>query len=66
MFYDDDADLNRLNYRVFVEDQGKYRLIIDGRTAIDHADIPKSALAQTVVALMPGAHKVVLETLSAP
>jgi beta-glucosidase len=54
------------NYRVFVEDQGKYRLSVDGRTVIDHADIPKSALAQTVIALMPGAHKVVLETLSAP
>jgi beta-glucosidase len=54
------------NYRVFVEDQGKYRLSIDGRTVIDHVEIPKSALAQTVVALMPGPHKVVLETLSAP
>ena len=54
------------NYRVFVEDQGKYRLIIDGNTAIDHAEIPKSALAQIVVALTPGPHKVVLETLGAP
>ena len=54
------------NFRVFVEDQGKYRLTIDGRTVIDHAEIPKSALAQTVAALLPGPHKVVLETLSAP
>ena len=51
---------------MFVEDQGKYRLSIDGRTVIDHAEIPKSAVAQTVVALVPGPHKVVLETLSAP
>jgi beta-glucosidase len=54
------------NYRVMVEDSGKYRLSMDGKVIIDHAEIPRSALAQTVVALMPGPHKVVLETLSAP
>jgi beta-glucosidase len=54
------------SYRVFVEDAGKYRLTIDGKPVIEHAEIPKSALAQTVTALMPGPHRVVLETLSAP
>ena len=54
------------NYRVFVEDQGRYRLSIDGRVVIDHGEIPKSALAQTAVGLTPGPHKVILETLSAP
>ncbi|MGB6691031.1 MAG: glycoside hydrolase family 3 C-terminal domain-containing protein [Terracidiphilus sp.] len=54
------------NFVVLVENQGKYRLTIDDKPAIDHAEIPKSALAQTVLALTPGAHKVVLENLSAP
>ena len=51
------------NYVVFVESQGKYRLTIDGHAAIDHAEIPKSALAQRVVPLTPGPHKVVLDVL---
>jgi beta-glucosidase len=54
------------SYRVFVEDSGKYRLTVDGKTVIDHVEIPRSALAQTVIALQPGPHKVVLESLSAP
>lgn len=54
------------NYVVFVEDQGRYRLTIDGQAAIDHAEVPKFALAQTKVALTPGPHKVVLEELSGP
>jgi len=54
------------NYIVFVENQGKYRLTIDGQTLIDHAEIPKFALAQRVLPLTPGPHKVVLEILGAP
>jgi len=54
------------DFVVFVENQGKYRLTIDGQTVIDHVEIPKSALAQTVVPLAPGPHKVILEILSAP
>ncbi|MGA9670470.1 MAG: glycoside hydrolase family 3 C-terminal domain-containing protein [Terracidiphilus sp.] len=54
------------NHVVFVEDQGEYRLRIDGQTVIDHTEIPKSALAQTTVPLTPGPHKVVLEELSKP
>ena len=51
------------NYVVFVENQGKYRLTIDGQTAIDHAEIPKFAVEQTTLPLTPGPHKVVLEVL---
>jgi len=54
------------NFVVFVENQGKYRFTVDGQTAIDHADIPKSAVAQTKMVLSPGPHKVVLEVLSRP
>jgi beta-glucosidase len=54
------------NFVVFVENQGKYRLTIDGQAVIDHAEIPKFALAQRVVPLTPGPHKVVLEVLGAP
>ena len=54
------------NFVVFVENQGKYRLTIDGQTVIDHAEIPKFALAQKVMPLTPGPHKVVLEVLGTP
>jgi beta-glucosidase len=54
------------NFVVFVENQGKYRLLIDGQAVIDHSEIPKFALAQRVVPLTPGPHKVVLEVLGAP
>ena len=55
------------NFVAFVENQGKYRFLIDDKVVIDHVEIPKSALAQTVVSLTSGPHKVVLEILeSAP
>ncbi len=54
------------NFLVFAENQGQYRLAIDGKTVIDHAEIPKSAVAQRVLTLTPGPHKVVMEVLSAP
>ena len=54
------------NFVVFVENQGKYRLTIDGQTVIDHAEIPKFALTQRIVPLTPGPHKVVLDVLGAP
>ena len=53
------------NYVAFVENQGKYKLIIDDKIVIDHAEIPKFALAQTTVSLTPGPHKVVVELLEA-
>ncbi len=54
------------SFLIFVEDQGQYRLVIDGKTLIDHAEIPRSAVAQAVLQFAPGPHKVVLETLGAP
>ena len=55
------------NFVAFVENQSKYRFLIDDKVVIDHVEIPKSALAQRVVPLTPGPHKVVLEVLeSAP
>jgi len=54
------------DYLLFAENQGQYRLAVDGKTVIDHAEIPKSAVAQRVLALTPGPHKVVMEVLSAP
>jgi beta-glucosidase len=54
------------DYDVFVENQSQYRLKVDGQMTIDHAEIPKSAVAQTRLALSPGPHKVVLEILTPP
>jgi beta-glucosidase len=55
------------NFVAFVENQSKYRFLIDDKVLIDHVEIPESALAQRVVPLTPGPHKVVLEVLeSAP
>jgi beta-glucosidase len=54
------------NFVVFVENQGKYKLTIDGQAVIDYSEIPKTALAQRVVPLTPGPHKVVLDILGAP
>jgi beta-glucosidase len=54
------------NFVVFVENQGQYRLTVDGKTVIDHAEIPKFALAQNSLPLTAGPHKVVLEVLSLP
>jgi len=53
-------------YLIFAENQGKYRLTIDGASVIDHSDLPRFAVAQKIVDLTPGAHKVVLEELSGP
>ena len=54
------------DYLMFVEDQGKYRVMVDDKTVIDHADIPRFALTQITLNLTPGAHKVVVEELSGP
>lgn len=54
------------NFVIFVENQGQYRLSIDGQPAIDHSVIPRSALAQTRLTLAPGPHKFVLENLTPP
>jgi beta-glucosidase len=51
------------DYLVFVEYQGRCRLLVDNKTVIDHAEVPKFALAQKIATLTPGPHKVVLEIL---
>jgi len=50
----------------FVEHPGKYRLTVDGKTLIDHAEINAPMVEQTRVALTAGVHKVVLEDLGVP
>lgn len=51
------------DYTVFVEYQGRSRLTIDGKIAIDNGEVPKFALSQTVASLTPGPHKFILEIL---
>jgi beta-glucosidase len=53
-------------YLVFVEHPGKYRLTIDGTVVIDHADIARAAVSQSLIDLKPGAHKVVFDDLGVP
>jgi beta-glucosidase len=50
----------------FVEHPGKYRLIIDGKTWLDHAAINAPEVSQTRMNLSAGVHKVVLEDLGIP
>ncbi len=54
------------DYILFVEDQGKYRVLVDDKTVIDHAEIPRFALTQITLNLTSGPHKVVVEELSGP
>jgi beta-glucosidase len=53
-------------YVIFVEHSGNYRLTVDGALVIDHGEIARAAIAQTLIDLTPGAHKVVLDDLGAP
>jgi len=50
----------------FVEHPGKYRLIVDGKTLIDHTEINAPMVEQTRTTLTAGVHKVVLEDLGVP
>ena len=50
----------------FVEHPGKYRLLVDGKTLIDHADINAPMVEQVRTTLAPGVHRVVLEDLGVP
>jgi beta-glucosidase len=50
----------------FVEHPGKYRLLIDGKTLIDHTEINAPMVAQVRTQLDAGVHKVVLEDLGVP
>ncbi len=53
-------------YLVFIENQAKFILKIDDKAVIDHSDLPRYAVSQTVLDLPAGPHKVVVEELSAP
>jgi beta-glucosidase len=50
----------------FVEHPGRYRLLIDGKPCIDHAEIIAPMVSQARMNLTAGVHKVVLEDLSVP
>jgi beta-glucosidase len=50
----------------FVEHPGRYRLLIDGKPWIDHAEITAPMVSQTRMVLSAGVHKVVLEDLGIP
>jgi beta-glucosidase len=49
---------------VFVQTDGKYRLLVDDKVVIDSSVIPKYILSQVTLDLTAGPHKVVLEQLS--
>jgi beta-glucosidase len=53
-------------YLAFVEHPGKYRLIIDGNTLLDHGEINAPMVEQIGTVLTAGVHKVVLEDLGVP
>jgi beta-glucosidase len=50
----------------FVEHPGRYRLIVDGKTLLDHTEIIAPMVEQTRTMLNAGVHKVVLEDLGIP
>jgi beta-glucosidase len=50
----------------FVEHAGKYRLLIDGKIWLDHADINAPIVSQARMNLSAGVHKVLLEDLGVP
>jgi beta-glucosidase len=51
-------------FAVFVQTDGKYRLLIDDAVVFDSSVVPKYILNQTVMDLTKAPHKVVLEQLS--
>ncbi|MBV8437932.1 MAG: glycoside hydrolase family 3 C-terminal domain-containing protein [Silvibacterium sp.] len=51
-------------FAVFVQTDGKYRLLIDDAVVFDSSVVPKYILNQTVMELTKAPHKVVLEQLS--
>jgi beta-glucosidase len=53
-------------YIAFVEHPGRYRLTIDGKVWLDHAEIIASMVSQIRMQLSAGVHKVVLEDLGVP
>jgi beta-glucosidase len=51
-------------YTVFIQTDGKFRLLVDDQPVFDSAVIPKYILSQATMQLTQAAHKVVLEQLS--
>ncbi|WP_158941739.1 glycoside hydrolase family 3 C-terminal domain-containing protein [Granulicella sp. S190] len=51
-------------YAIFIQTDGKYRVLVDDAIVFDSSVVPKYILNQTTLDLTPTAHKVVLEQLS--
>jgi beta-glucosidase len=51
-------------FAVFVQTDGRYRLLVDDGLIFDSSVVPKAILNQSTIELSPGPHKVVLEQLS--
>jgi len=51
-------------FEVFVQTDGRYRLLIDDAVVFDSSVVPKAILNQTTIELSAGPHKVVLEQLA--
>ncbi|WP_433984096.1 glycoside hydrolase family 3 C-terminal domain-containing protein [Tunturiibacter empetritectus] len=51
-------------FAIFVQTDGKYRLLVDDAIVFDSSVVPKYILNQTTLALTQAPHKVVLEQLS--
>jgi beta-glucosidase len=51
-------------FEVFVQTDGRYRLLIDDAVVFDSSVVPKAILNQTTIDLSAGPHKVVLEQLA--
>ncbi len=52
------------SYTVFIQTDGKFRLLVDDQVVFDSSVIPKYILSQATLQLTQAAHKVVLEQLS--
>ena len=52
------------NFEVFVQTDGRYRLLVDDAVVFDSSVVPKAILNQTTIELSAGPHKAVLEQLA--
>jgi beta-glucosidase len=51
-------------FAIFIQTDGKYRLLVDDKVVFDSSIVPKYILNQTTLDLMAAPHKVVVEQLS--
>ncbi len=51
-------------FAVFVQTDGRYRLLVDDAVVFDSSVVPKAILNQTIIELSTGRHQVVLEQLA--